>query len=312
MSYDLISMKKIAAIDIGSNALRLAIAEIHAHDHLVVTKRVRIPLRLGGDAFSQKTFSETTMNKTERVFKNFKKILKDENVEEISALATSAFRESANSPALSERIEKSSGIKIKTIDGIEEANTIYLGISPSGLLQNESAVLIDLGGGSLEITLVKKGMLVKTHSFDLGTLRLLNLKNKKERKEFLNKFSQDITEFIKNQDLSKTCLIGTGGNLRRLGKLRKKVFKKDDITFMRKAEINSLYEKAKDISLLNRAKKLDLQINKAEVLIPTLEVLRMLFTLIPANRIILPNLGLIDGIFQRILLKEKTKHIALF
>lgn len=292
---------RLAAIDIGSNACRLTIAETHDFAHLHILERVRIPLRLGNDSFSNGIFSEQTMHQTELVFKNFKKLINHYNVSYTTAYATSAMRNAKNSRTLIQRLKKTSGIPLKVIDGNVEAQTIFLGIKKNKSLVSEDCLLIDIGGGSTELTIVHREQILDMRSFPIGTVRLLQEKQK-GWKELLSQSLQQMHEFLLPYHINPALsIVGTGGNLRRIGKLRQKILNKTDISFIKQKEINLIRKILKDKTPLQNSQKYKMRLERAEVLPFALEILCGILVPFSGKKIDLPNIGLADGILQLIL-----------
>src|SRR5690606_9739545 len=165
-------MKKLAAIDIGSNAVRLAIAEYDG-DKLTITKKVRVPLRLGSEAFEFGRFSEHTIKYAAKVFEDLNHVIKHEHAQFCQVVATSAFRDSANAQTLASAVKKRSGLVIEAIDGELEAKLVREAIQTKLDLTDKNAVMMDIGGGSMELSLLLKGQLLAAKSFNVGTVRAL-------------------------------------------------------------------------------------------------------------------------------------------
>ncbi len=166
-------MQNIAAIDIGSNAMRMVIGRADYDGNLETIENLRLPVRLGQDVFSTGQIGEETAQLAVDAFIRFRKVADDHKVEKIRAVATSAMREAANSDLLCDRILHATGIDIDVVNGDEEARLIYLAVANVINLKSRRAILIDIGGGSVEVTLSQAGNILSTESYNMGTVRLL-------------------------------------------------------------------------------------------------------------------------------------------
>ena len=166
-------MQILAAIDVGSNAMRIMVGRIVYDGKVEVIENLRLPVRLGQDAFTTGLVSEETAQQAVDAFTRFRKTLDDHKVDKVRAVATSALRETANSDLLIDRIARSTGIEIEIISGEEEARLIHLAVAQSVNLNKKHALLIDIGGGSVEVTLSQNGNILSTESYNMGTVRLL-------------------------------------------------------------------------------------------------------------------------------------------
>lgn len=285
-TIDQFYMKRVAAIDLGSNAIRLTIAEVHSPAHYKILEKFRFPVRIGGDVFQAGEVSASKVDEIVEVFRKFSSHLAHFQVQEIEAIATSALRDSKNSNLIIKRIEETSKIKLKIITGLEEANLIYQIIAHELPIMTGKTLLIDIGGGSTEVSVVNEGILEKVQSFNIGTIRIL--------KDLKNELPQ-LIEFVQSQVTGqKIKLVGTGGNLRRLGKLRKKIFNRADPSLIHKNEVYEMYNQFKDISVLHLMKKYNLKHDRAEVIVPALKILTSVLNDINVDIINLPKVGLSD------------------
>ena len=289
---------KIAAIDIGSNAIRFVLAEDEQ-----ILRKIRIPLRLGAEAFGPlRRFSNETIDLSVEVFKSMAQILKDEKVTKYKAIATSAFRDSENSKLFSDRILKETGLIIEEVSGELEAQMILNSILKTMDLESKKDYLLfDLGGGSLELSKVEEGVIIGSKSFDLGTVRLLNLmKSEENEKNYLNQIKKEIRSFLDENiyNSKQLNIIGTGGNFRRVLKLRNEAENKvkDYFTF---EEVTALKKEMKGLTFLERIKEYELRPDRADIIIPGLEIIEMVASLVPVKKIYAPRVGLINGILSQ-------------
>jgi exopolyphosphatase / guanosine-5'-triphosphate,3'-diphosphate pyrophosphatase len=167
-------MQRIAAIDIGSNALRMIVGEVNEKWQVESLENIRLPVRLGKDAFTVGRLKEDTIQQAVDAFRHFRRVADDFKVTKIRAIATSAMREVSNGEILMDRILRTSKIDVEVISGEEEARLIHRAVSKSINLIRKRAVLIDIGGGSVEVTISEGRNIVSTESYNMGTVRLLN------------------------------------------------------------------------------------------------------------------------------------------
>ena len=281
-------MKRVAAIDLGSNAIRLTIAEVKSPGHYNIIEKFRFPVRVGTDVFQTGEISSSKLNDIIEVFQKFSSHLTHYQVQEIAAVATSALRDAKNSSTIINKIEENTSIKLKVITGIEEASLIYEIIAHELPIMIGRTLLIDIGGGSTELSFINEGILEKALSFNTGTIRIL--------KNYPNDLPQ-LLESIRSQvNGQKIKLVGTGGNLRRLRKLRKKMLNKADPLIIHKSEVFQMYEELKELSALQLMKKYDLKHDRAEVIIPALQILTSILNDINVDIIHLPKVGLSDSL----------------
>jgi exopolyphosphatase/guanosine-5'-triphosphate,3'-diphosphate pyrophosphatase len=302
-------MRRIAAIDIGSNAIRDSVVEITKDWGYKVLYRNRTPLRLGDEAFSQGRISDFTLDKCLQTFWEIRKNFENYNVDLIRAVATSALRTSDNRKDVVKKIFDKTGIVVHIIDGFHEAKLIYKAVKSSMNLSSGKYLIMDLGGGSLELTAVKDGRFIECHTFKLGTLRLQHLQNESPEKkhEHILQKKDSIEKFLIScfgEDYQGIQLIGTGGNPRRMGKLRKRFLEGDSSQYVLLNEMQYFYNELKDLPLMGRMKKFDLRTDRADVIFHALEMFIMMSEMVGTQRIELPKVGLINGIFEDVLHTE--------
>jgi exopolyphosphatase / guanosine-5'-triphosphate,3'-diphosphate pyrophosphatase len=292
----------MAAIDLGSNALRALIVRKDGKK-LTVLRNMRMPLRLGEDVFATGRISEQKMQMTEDAFILLLHVFAEYNVTEIRAMATSAMRDAKNGKILQERIERYTGIQIETISGNEEAQWIFAAVEGQLDLRRKNCVLMDIGGGSTELTILKHGELISTHSFNIGTVRLLRYKDQQELEVRIRLQLQKMLRFIRLHlgNKSPQLFIGTGGNLRRIGKIRKKMLGKDSSEVALFQEIHHMQETIFSMSYVDRIRQLELDQNRADVILPAIMLTSMLMEKLKMKKIHLPKVGLKEGIILSML-----------
>ena len=304
-------MKKIAAFDIGSNAIRMAIGEIDLEGKFTILTRIRVPVRLGAEVFSGLELSEHTREIVVKNFYEFSKIMEHEGVIAYKAVATSALRNSSNAEQLISEVYEKTGITIDMIDGQMEAALIRKAIQTKIDITRKDYLLFDIGGGSAELSLLNKGEVIAAVSLPMGAVRLLEIgKNalndgmspERAYREYLSTLNPLIQEFFeKNYHSTKSIrVIGTGGNFKRLSRLRKKVLGIKNIDYVLPDEIAEIREIVEETPLLNRTKKFGLRHDRADVIVPAIYIIENVMSFVPMKKLFTPDIGLIHGVFFKI------------
>lgn len=291
---------RYAAIDIGSNAVRLLIADIiDKGDEVVYTKNtlLRVPLRLGDDAFIDKHISIGKFEDMVKTMGAFRSLMDVYKVSDYMACATSAMRDSDNGSEVVNACSKV-GIDIQIIDGSQEAKIIYNSNLVDRIDRDKVYLYIDVGGGSTEISLFDKGKLVASRSFNLGTIRILDNQDSPETWDDLRKWVKEITKGYKN-----ILGIGTGGNINKLSRIANS---KDD-TPISYAKLNAIYLYLNSFSLKDRIQVLGLRSDRADVIIPASEIFLTIMKVGHLKNIVAPRVGMVDGIIQTLIDKNLRK-----
>jgi exopolyphosphatase / guanosine-5'-triphosphate,3'-diphosphate pyrophosphatase len=286
----------IAAIDLGSNALRAIIAR-KSEKQLEIIKSFREPLRLGEDVFKNGLISLNKMRLTEEAFIKLFHIFTEYNVTNTRAMATSAMRDSTNGQLLARRIARYTGINIEIIEGEEEAKLIFNAVKGQLNLKKKVSLIMNIGGGSTELIIVKDENIIAIESFDVGTVRLLTLEQKELELVINSQLERMITfikRFIKQKDIN--LFIGTGGNMRRIGKIRKKILGRSTSELAMFDEINHMEEAILSMSYVDRIRRLELDQNRADVILPAMMLTHHLMDRLKISKIHLPKVGLKEGI----------------
>jgi len=289
---------RYAAIDIGSNAVRLLIADIKESDERFSFKKntlIRVPLRLGDDAFLNQHISDRKaidLIKTMQAFKNLMDVYK---VTEYRACATSAMREAKNGGEIVQAIKIEADIDLEIVHGEVEANIIYSSHVEQEIDKNKNYLYIDVGGGSTELSLFSNGEMLASQSFNLGTIRILDNQDKDETWEDMKEFLRAHTKHIK--DLSG---IGTGGNINKLYKLAEEK-EGSPLAF---AKLKSLYNYLNSFSMKERINVLGLNQDRADVIIPACEIYLSVMKWGGIKNIYVPSVGMVDGIIQTLIDKN--------
>ncbi len=296
-------MPKLAAIDVGSNAMRLAIASIDEDRQLHLIQTSRESVRLGADVFTRYEISEDRLIEGIEAFIRFRKLINHYKVRVIRAVGTSALREARNRSYFINQIAKATDISIDVINAEEEARLGHLAASRALDIQNKLALLVDIGGGSVEVTLATQKEIIATESFAIGTVRLLQLLEQKKRGE--NIFRQLVREYVKVTDtrLRKEIAdhkidvcIGTGGNVESLGDLRVEICKGKTNTSVTIEELDIILKELQARSFEDRIKDFKLRSDRADVIIPAALVLQNIAHEAHVNEILIPRVGVKDGL----------------
>lgn len=311
----------IAAIDIGSNAIRLVIASYNKSNpqtHQVIHK-YRAPVRLGSDVFTQGKISKESLSKLIQTFELFQTLLREHQVKNYFAAATSALREASNREFVIDQVYKKSHIKIQLIDGLQEAKYIFSAVRSKIDLLPHQALLIDIGGGSVELTFALKGKPVATKSFPLGTVRLLEKLKRQKLKEsdlpfLLIDFLPEIQKFLtarRPKDAPPLCVIGTGGNVEAMGKLKIKLLGKlSSSSPLTLEELNKIILAIRKVPLRQRSIKLGIRRDRADVILPAMLVIKLIMLQSHAQNLVIPYVGLKDGLLNTLTHNMNTGFFA--
>jgi len=289
----MLSIKKYGAIDIGSNAVRLLIAIIIEEEGKPVrfkkSSLVRVPIRLGADVFIHNTISNENKKRLKDTMLAFKLLMKSHKVELYKACATSAMREANNGVEIAKEIFEQSKIQIDIIDGDEEAAIIAETDLHAYINNDRNYVYVDVGGGSTEFSIIHSGKKVTSKSFKIGTVRLLNDIVKRETWLELESWIKTNTE-----KYDKVDVIGSGGNINKIFKISGKAIGKPLTYFY----LSSYYQTLKSYSYEERITELDLNQDRADVIIPAMQIYLSAMKWSKAKHIYVPKIGLSDGIIK--------------
>ncbi|MBL7773019.1 MAG: exopolyphosphatase [Chitinophagaceae bacterium] len=286
---------RLAAIDLGSNAIRLLICEVglYTDGSLDITKLnlIRVPLRLGFDVFENKRISDQKKADLIETMKSYKHLLKVYNVQRFRACATSAMRDAENAQDIIDQVKQETGITIEVITGNEEARIIYETHLAETLNASGNYLYIDVGGGSTELSYYSKGKLLQNQSFNIGTIRML--KNKDESETW-----DAVRDFLKAQVKSngKCLAIGSGGNINKLFSMSKRKNGKPlDIDFLK-----SMYKEMNAMTVSERIHQYGFKEDRADVIVPALQVYIQVMTWGGIKEIHVPQIGLADGLIHKL------------
>lgn len=280
---------KYAAIDIGTNAARLLVGEVMSKDQSFFIKKIsytRIPLRLGEDVFESGKVSKNKIDDFLKTMKAFKLISEIFDVQEVRAVSTSAMREATNADKIIDSIKEETGIKLEIISGDEEASLIFSNFFAMELDLSVPFVVIDVGGGSTELSVFENGEKIASKSFNVGTLRILKGKSDESVWENIHDW------ILKYVDLSSDHQIfGTGGNINKAHKMLGYSFEEP----IGLVEMKELRDKLASLTIDERIDQFHMKPDRADVIVPALDIFSYILIEIGANSLMVPKVGLADG-----------------
>ncbi len=289
----MIDIKKYAAIDIGSNAMRLLITNIVVQKgkevHFNKSALIRVPIRLGQDAFTVGEISNENIERMVDAMKAFKLLMKVYKVEKYKACATSAMREAYNGSEVAKIVSEKSDIAIDIIEGKAEAAIIASSDLHAYIKNYNTCMFVDVGGGSTEFSIFSDGLMIASKSFKNGTVRLIN--------NMVNDIVwQEMEKWIKkNVDgLGPIVLIGSGGNINKTFKLSGKALEKP----LSYKYLKSQFDLLDSMTYNERVAELGLNTDRADVIIPALKIYLRAMRWSGAQKIYVPKIGLSDGIVK--------------
>lgn len=289
-----------AAIDIGSNAVRLLIKELEDENGPRFSKvlLLRVPLRLGFDVFAHGKISEKREKDIVRLMKCYRHLMKIYEVSDYRACATSAMRDASNGSQIIRDVEKKTGIRIEIIDGQEEARMIYNNHIENMKARSGNFMYVDVGGGSTEINLLADGELVCSRSYNIGTVRMLNEAVEESEKARMKRDMRDLALSYPGINI-----IGSGGNINKLFKLVKGRDRR--YPRMSVASLRELYDELKRLSVKERMETYALKPDRADVIVPAGDIFLTVADLTGAQYIYVPVIGLADGIIDGLYSRDR-------
>ncbi len=284
----------LAAIDIGSNAIRLMVNYVDNNNKVAFKKAafLRVPIRLGEDVFTVGKISDDKRQRLCDAMTTFSHVMKTYKVSKYRACATSAMREASNGAEVVEYIRELSGIQIEIISGQEEAQTIFEAGDVAGLMSaKESYIYVDVGGGSTEVTIYSNNKRATSESFRLGTVRTISdAVDKSEPKRFKRWLEEVALPY------RPTAIIGSGGNINKVHKL---LLKKDREP-IRYIELKLLYNQINEMSYDERLRNMGLNTYRADVITPAMKLFLTVAKNCKVDQILVPKVGLADGIIHHL------------
>jgi len=286
---------KLAAIDIGSNAARLLIAEVIVDDKKNTAfnklNLIRVPLRLGFDVFETGEISKPKIGMVMQTMKAYKHLMNAYGVEHLKACATSAMRDAKNAADIIRKIKLETDISIEVISGDTEANLVYENHVAENMDKDHSYLYIDVGGGSTELSFFSNGILIYKKSFNIGTIRLLKDMVKEWQWDEMKEVLKAVTKGQK-----EVVAIGSGGNINKVFSMSKR---KDGKPLSLEL-LKDYYKELSNVSLEDRIKKYDLRGDRADVIVPALQIYTNAMRWAAAEEIYVPKIGLADGLIRHL------------
>jgi exopolyphosphatase/guanosine-5'-triphosphate,3'-diphosphate pyrophosphatase len=297
-------IEKYAAVDIGSNAIRVLISNVIKNEkgNIFFSKNalVRVPIRLGQDSFTSGNISNTNIKKLLDAIKAFKLIINLHNVVHFNVYATSAIREASNHSHVVQLIKNKTGIEIEVIDGKKEAKLISSLNLFQGLNKQSNFLYVDVGGGSSEFSIIQNGKRIEEKSFKIGTVRILN-----------NLVSDLLWDEVKNWIIDKTkkfdslLMLGTGGNINKIHKITE-TKDGEPISLL---TIKNLHKKMSSITYNQRIIDYELNPDRADVILPALKIYIRTMQWGGVHKIFVPKIGLADGMIQELYKSNNNSNI---
>ena len=291
---------KLAAIDIGTNAARLLIAQVQQVTGQIQFQKLayyRVPLRLGEDVFDKGKISSKKALQFEQTIHAFQLLAATHNVSQLRAVATSAMREASNAKKIAKQILERTGVQIEVISGDEEAQLIFNTFELLRLQRQQQFVVVDVGGGSTEVSVFEHGQKVAARSFELGTIRILKGKTKPEN---WSAFTDWIATHVQINEAH--LIFGTGGNINRALKILAP--KKKDT--LRLAQLEVLHQELSALTLEQRCAKFQLKPDRADVILPALQIYILALQKLGQTEIVVPKIGLSDGVIYQLYLLNSS------
>ena len=293
-----------AGIDIGSNAVRLLIKCLNdesSEELLSKVQLVRVPIRLGEDAFMKGRIGKKKSKKLISLMRAYKELMEIYDVSNYRACATSAMRDADNGLELVQAIEEEVGIKIEIISGREEAQLISQDLINGADIDSEATFLyVDVGGGSTELNLVQHGELIQSHSFNIGTIRQLSGKVEQEEVRLFESYLAQIKE-----SYGEVQVVGSGGNINKLLRLGAPA-ERAKVNSLKYANLQGVYDELVKYTSEERMIRFRLKPDRADVIIPAAEIFLLVGRIICCEKIIVPTKGLSDGIIESIYKKQHS------
>jgi len=291
-----------ASIDIGSNAVRLFFANVYELKGKAVAEKaslIRIPLRLGEDVFETGCISDKRIENLMKTMNAFKLLMDVYKPVDYIACATSAMREACNGHQIIDKIKNETGINVRIIDGIEEAQVVCATNNINTGKKYTLTMYVDVGGGSTEISMLRNHVLVGSGSFKLGTIRMLG--DKVDEAEWVR-----MKEWFKNfrKDFGKIYIVGSGGNINKLSKL----YSTQPDSSLSFPNLRQGYKKLFNMTLQQRIEEMGMRPDRADVIIPAAEIFLSIMKTTKSDFVFVPRIGLTDGLIYTVYKIHKEKQ----
>lgn len=300
-SYTILKLYKFASIDVGSNAVRLLFTNVFETPEGPVFRKlslIRVPIRLGEDAFIHGKIGEEKSDQLIKTMRSFRHLMNVHQVLDYRAYATSAMREASNSPFLIAEIKGYADIQLEIINGEKEAETIAFEDLPLFMPHAVGAVFIDVGGGSTELTYLRNNKKIDSISLKIGTVRLLH-------NTVASSLWDEMKTWFNKHNLLHSCtpIIGTGGNI---NKLLKVLRKQQNDYFIHTADLRNFKRELESVDYEERISRFVLNPDRADVIVPASHIFLQAAAWLGAEHIYIPKVGLSDGITRELYLQYKA------
>ena len=293
--------------------MRLAIGKTLESGKVEVIDTARQPVRLGRDVFSHGRLSPEIIERSVEAFQEFSRTIRHYEVDQTAAVATSAVREAANGRELTDRVRDETDIGIDVISGIQEARLVHLAVSQKLDMERGEALLVDIGGGSVEVVLTSDGLLIDSKSYDVGTVRMLQVLSDKRRGK--DRFAQVVEEVcgdvrdwvtgIVGHNLIGR-MVGTGGNVEAIGDLTGRRAGKKAMSYANIKDIDRTRSTLEDLNVRRRRRELRLKPDRADVIYPAAVVLQSIMSVVWTSTLIIPRVGLREGLLADIAMRREV------
>ncbi len=308
-------MTRVAAIDAGSNAIRFVAADFHGPSSFEVVKKIRVPVRLGHGVFTEGGLDERTMGEAVRAFRRFRHWIDKLGVERFRAVGTSATREAANRDLFLERIRDESGIVLEPISGAEEARLVHLAVRSRVDLSHGRWILVDLGGGSVEISLVDDSGILWSESYEVGTVRLL------ETLAAASGCHDSLGTWVRLQLAAltippphaypgPTAFAATGGNIEAIARLALSYVDRRQPALLPVRRVDAVIQLVSAMTVAERIDELRLRPDRADVILPAALVYRHFAKLVQAESIVVPSVGVKEGVLLDVAGEGMSREIV--
>lgn len=293
-----------AAIDIGSNAIRLLFCRVYDVDgkaHFNKEELIRMPIRLGEDVFLQGRISESKTDRLVTALRGFSELIKAYGVQAYKAVATSAMRDARNGAEIIERIKKESGLLVEIIDGKNEAALVFSNHIEELLNPKYAYLYIDVGGGSTELTLYFNNKVIASRSFNIGTVRMLLEKVSKEEWEEMKVWLK-----LNTNGIHPLSAIGSGGNINKIFKMSGK----KETKHLSYDKLKGFYDMLCSYTYQERIERFDLKPDRADVILPAAKIFLTVMKHANIEKVFVPQVGLSDGLVHQLYEQHATKQKA--
>jgi len=292
---------RIGCVDTGSNAIRFLVAEFHSPTRFTSIHYERVPIRLGHQVFLSGRLALDTMDATVAAFARFARILEEHDVRHYRAVATSAVREAQNGPLLVQRIQREANIKLEVISGSEEARLVHTAVAARIALSEGHWILCDVGGGSVEVSLVDDVGMLWAESHTMGSVRLLEVLSGSQ--DDPGRFQRLLTEYVNVLSLPSPAtylkpdgFIATGGNIEALAELTGSIPDSEHVARMSVEDLRGVVDLLSPMSYRDKVDSMGLREDRADVILPAAMVYLRVAEVSGCTEILVPGVGVKEGI----------------